>query len=92
MTPDPDKPVLWIAPIARRSQVVWPHTCEAVLTTPQTIEWHKANHSNAICRNGAKVNFRGLKLCVRHAQLLALQELAGEMPDFIELKESRDGM
>jgi hypothetical protein len=72
----------WIAPVTRRNSLVWLDACQGDLVTPSVLEWHKAKGMPATCAQRAKIDFRGRKLCVRHARMAALHELVGDMPQF----------
>lgn len=75
-------PIRWIAPLVRRNALEWVDPCEGELVTPQVLQYRKQHGLAPTCANRAKVDYRGRKLCVRHARMVALTELAGEMPDF----------
>lgn len=76
------KSIHWIAPVARRNTVEWLDPCQGDLVTPAVLQWHKSHGLPATCRHRAKVDFRGRKLCIKHARVAALFELAGDMPEF----------
>lgn len=74
------KRVKWLRPVVVKNSVVWPEKCQAVITTPQSVAWHKARGSGLDCKIHAKIDYRGVKLCPRHAAIRALEELAGPSP------------
>ena len=75
------KKVVWLKPVVRKGIIKWPHKCEAAVTTEQTISWRKHHGRGMRCNLSAKIDFRGKKLCTRHAALRALIDVAGQMPD-----------
>jgi hypothetical protein len=67
--------ITWLAPVIDRGRITWPVPCEWIRDT-----WE--GPGEALCTFRARVDFRGKKLCMRHAQLAALIELAGPRPPF----------
>ena len=74
--------ISYIAPIMVRRQIKWEHQCEATVLTPEVRQWRTCHEKGLQCVMRAKVNFRGQKLCLMHAQMKALVELAGPEPVF----------
>jgi hypothetical protein len=74
-------PVLYLQPILVRRQIVWPHDCEEQVQTPLVKQWRTQHARGHKCVRKAKIDFRGKKLCFMHAQIAALDELAGPEPE-----------
>jgi len=74
------KPVKWLRPVVVKNMVSWPEKCEATIVTPQSVAWHQARGTGLNCKLAAKIDFRGKKLCTKHASIKALEELAGPTP------------
>lgn len=74
------KRVKWLRPTIVKNTVVWPERCEAAITTPQSVAWNQAHGRGTNCKLHAKIDYRGTKLCARHASIRALEELAGPSP------------
>jgi len=74
------KDVHWIQPTIVRGVILWPDPCAAKITTPESIGWRNRAKIPNDCGCRAKVSFRGIPLCVRHARVAALEELAGKEP------------
>jgi hypothetical protein len=72
--------VRWLKPILVKGRLSWPLHCEGVVTTPQTVEWRKGKGTGMDCLLRAKINYRGAKLCLNHAKIRALEEIAGAEP------------
>jgi hypothetical protein len=70
--------VRWLEPIITRGVVQWPDRCEAQLTTKDALTLREVRNQPNGCGRRAKVDFRGSKLCVHHAKMRALDELAGK--------------
>jgi hypothetical protein len=67
--------VVWIAPKMRRGVAHWDHRCEAELTTEEAIEHRRRIGMSTRCTNFAKIDYSGAKLCVKHAEKKALQDV-----------------
>lgn len=74
------KKIKWLQPAVVKNAVVWPDKCEASITTPQAVAWHQSRGDGTDCKLHAKIDYKGVKLCTRHASVRALQELAGPAP------------
>lgn len=81
------KPVRWLQPVMIRHTITWPHQCQAQVTTPEAMEFRNRTAKTYQCALRAKVDFRGKLICLRHAKIAALDELAGEPP--VEISEAK---
>lgn len=73
-------PVTYLSPVIVRRQITWPHKCEAEVQTPEVKQYRTRHQVGMACVRCAKVDFRGKRLCFMHAQMAALEELAGPEP------------
>lgn len=67
--------VVWIKPRMINGVAHYSERCQAQLTTPESIEYRNRLQLGTGCGNFAKIDFRGAKLCVKHAEKRALKEL-----------------
>ena len=79
--------IFWLKPIIVDGVIRWP-PCEEEVTDPQARAYREDDDTD--CALSAKVNYRGVMLCKRHAAKRLLSEFVEDAPLQHSAEGSRD--
>jgi len=82
-----ERGIYWLKPIIIEGVIRWP-PCEEEVTDPQARQYRDDDDTD--CALSAKVDYKGVNLCKRHAAKRLLSEFVNDSPVSANLQHSED--